>query len=582
MNIAWHNLLKDIHALRLVVILWLGWIVLQTTVLAWAPAVIGRPGLWATYQIVSLTGPMLQYLLLVILIPLVIQQDPTIETRAFWLTRPISRQTLLVSKLTFLGLIVVLPVLLSEIMVLAFNGIGGHSLLRAVPEILLIELCRLSIISVVAALTANFAHFAIAGVSYLVVTGAVGFFMSCFFVGLFHYADSAESLFSLSMMQSRDVVASSATILAGGFVLCWQYLTRKTLAAVVIAVVGALGIVTLRSAWHLDFLKGQTCLPVLNVINPDNISLSIDSVEPQALPRVGPHTFQTFHTLFHLTGMPKDRAAEVIGGNVHFKRPDGPSLDGNVTGLDKFSLPGDAPLNCPGLWVAIETDVGKCQPLNFTPSSAAGGMELKARITTYGPADYKQYVGKQVAITGEIELAFFEYKQAGATPLKTGAYLVTESSRDHVVDVSSNTSSRTILLRKQTASLLFGGEKKSDSKFSGFIDRMMPWTDLAYLLINRERSNEVVLCESILPADLLFSMTMATRMWKSKRLDYVNLMLIFPELSDEWMKEAELMYFKRSSVGSFMKSIKMKDFLMPKDDNKAKETVTPDKVNPQK
>ncbi len=581
MNIVWNLLRKDIRGLRIIVMLWLAWVVLQTTIEAWAPAAIGRPVLWWTYQLVSMAGPMMQFILLVVLIPLVIHQDPTVETRAFWLTRPISRKTLLVSKLGFMGLIVVLPVLLGEIIVLACNGIAGRNLMMAVPEILLIVLCRLSIIGVLAALTANFARFAIAGVSYIVAIGIVGLLASIFFARFFHYADAAKMLFSGSMMQSREVVGSVAIILVGGFVLCWQYLTRKTKASVIMAIVGVLCIVALKSAWHLDFLKGQKLAPAVVSFNPDNVSLSLSivNIEPIKIPSFGPRKYQTFNAVFDLTGISQKRTAEVVDGNVTFKRSDGHSLRVDATGLNESAFPFNndhVAVNSPGLWNAVEADIGKCRVLNSNPDST--NMELNAQFNTHGSEDYKQFAGELVTVSGEVGLDLFEYKKAGMAPLKEGMCLVTKSSRDRVVAVSSNTPTREIILRKQTVSLLFAGEKKSKGRLNRMMNRMMPWTDSKYLLLNRKRG-EIVRCESVSPNDLLYSMTMAIRMWKLNRLDYVDLKLTFPELSNEWLKDSELVCFKKSSLGSFKKTIEMKDFLMPTVSDNPKGAAAPVKVS---
>lgn len=569
MNMVWHLLWKDIRGLWIVVMLWLGWIVLQTTVEAWASSVIGRPVLWVTYQMVSLAGPMLQYLLLVVLIPLVIHQDPTVDARAFWLTRPISRKTLLLSKIGFMGLVVVLPVLLGEIMVLACNGIAGRDLLLAVPESLLIVLCRLSIIGVLATLTANFAYFAVAGVSYFIAIGIISFlmsiFMTSFFAAFFHYANTIESFFSISMMRSREVVVSVATILVGGFVLCRQHLTRKTTASVVMAIMGALGIAALKSAWHLDFLKVQERASMVVSVNPDNVALSIADIEiePKGTPGFGPGKYQTFNVVFDLTGISQAKTVEVVDGDLIFMHSNGHSLRAHSTDPIGF-LEGHVSGNYPALQNAIERSFAKCRVLNFSPSSTTTNIELNVRFIAYGSEDYKQYAGKRVTVSGEVSLNLFEYRMAGVAPPKAGAYLVAESSRDRVVEVSSNIPTREILLRKQTVSLLFAKEKKSGSEKRFSLKRMMPWTDSEYLLLNRKRGNEVVRCESVSPDDLFYSMTMAIRMWKPRRLDYVDLQLTFPELSDEWLKDAELACFNKSSLGSFKKTIAMKDFLMPK------------------
>ena len=348
---------------------------------------------------------------------------------------------------------------------------------------------------------------------------------------------------------------------------------------VILAIVGALGIVVLKSAWHLDFLKGQERASAVVSVNPDNISLSIIKMEPEVASSFVPSKYKTFNMVFDLTGIPQEKAVEVVAGNVTFTRSNGHSLRGYVTDpVNAFSLDGHVAVNCPGLWNAVEADVGKCRVLNLSPSPTTTNMELNAKFSNYGSEDYKQYAGERVTVSGEMNLNLSEYRRAGVAPLKAGACLVTESSQDRVLDVSSNIPTREILLRKQTVSLLFTGEKKSGNRENSFLDRMMPWTDSEYLLLNRKRDNEVVRCESVSPDDLLYSMTMAIRMWKPNRLDYVNLRLTFPELSDEWLKDAELLCFKRSSLGSFKKTIEMKDFLMPKAIDNPKGAATPGRV----
>jgi len=289
--------------------------------------------------------------------------------------------------------------------------------------------------------------------------------------------------------------------------------------------------------------------------------------------------------VFDLTGIPQERTVEVDTGDISFKRSDGPSLRGHASGIgiiaSAFSFIDHVAVNRPGLWDAVEADVGKCRMLNFSPSSTPTNMELNAEFTITSSEDYKQYAGERVTVSGEVSLNLSEYRRAGAAPLKTGACLVAEASRDRVIAVSSNIPAREILLRKQTVSLLFAGKEKSgppDNMMNSMMNNMMPWTDSEYLLLNRKRGNEVARCESISPDDLLFTMTMTIRMWKPNRLDYVNLKLAFPELSDEWLKDAELVCFKKSSLGSFMKTFEIKDFLMPKPGDNPKGAATPDRV----
>jgi len=263
------------------------------------------------------------------------------------MTHRAARRTLLWSKLGFMGLVVVLPVLLGEIVVLACNGIAGRNLLLAVPEILLTVLSRLSVLGVLAALTANFARFAVAGVSYFVAMGIVSFLANIFVAPRFHGA--AESMFNVSLMQSRDVVGSIATILVGGFVLAWQYLTRKTAASVSLAILGALGIVVTQSAWHTDFLQGEDRSTALIGVNPADVALTLAGVEPKATPGLGPRKYQILDAVIEVEGIPRGHAVEVADGKVTFTRSNGHSMSGEASPFNFEFYGFQAPLNCPGI-----------------------------------------------------------------------------------------------------------------------------------------------------------------------------------------------------------------------------------------
>jgi hypothetical protein len=90
----------------------------------------------------------------------------------------------------------------------------------------------------------------------------------------------------------------------------------------------------------------------------------------------------------------------------------------------------------------------------------------------------------------------------------------------------------------------------------------LPGKDAIYFLINRKAGNEVALCESVEP-DIFFMMTMGLRMMSSPpRLDYCETKISFPKMPESWMKDAELVCFKKTRIGTLHKDFVSKDVLV--------------------
>jgi len=65
---------------------------------------------------------MLQGLLMIILIPLIVQNDSLVGTTAFWLTRPISRFTLMCSKAGLIFVLCVFCPMITDFFILLMEG----------------------------------------------------------------------------------------------------------------------------------------------------------------------------------------------------------------------------------------------------------------------------------------------------------------------------------------------------------------------------------------------------------------------------------------------------------------------------
>src|SRR5271163_584738 len=100
MNLVAHLLKKDLRRARPLVAVWILLLVVQ----AGFAAASARPGDLVThafYAVIEYVTPVLQILLLAVLLPFVIQEEPVVGTTAFWFTRPLTGSVLLRAKALF-------------------------------------------------------------------------------------------------------------------------------------------------------------------------------------------------------------------------------------------------------------------------------------------------------------------------------------------------------------------------------------------------------------------------------------------------------------------------------------------------
>ncbi len=230
MNLTLHQFRKDCVRLRLPIGLWLLLILLQAVLII--PG-IAEPGedlaLQIIFKVLKNLIPILQMILPLVIVPLLIQEEPLVGTTAFWFTRPIDGTILLTSKILFLASILILPPFLTELIILAIHGASMNELFLAVPEILLEHINFLAYVVVIAALTQTFARFALVGSSLF-----IGYYILAFVVMVvLWYVDTPSILEGwdkpgVDVKDSQYVVSTLALIAISGALLVNLYRKRET------------------------------------------------------------------------------------------------------------------------------------------------------------------------------------------------------------------------------------------------------------------------------------------------------------------------------------------------------------------
>jgi hypothetical protein len=98
MSLVWHQIKKDGWRLRWLLVLWAVLVVLQSGLLVASALVTQGWAAHLAYKLVAMVLPLLQFLLLVLIVPLLVHEEPLVGTTAASFTRPLSRGTLLASR----------------------------------------------------------------------------------------------------------------------------------------------------------------------------------------------------------------------------------------------------------------------------------------------------------------------------------------------------------------------------------------------------------------------------------------------------------------------------------------------------
>ncbi len=272
MNLLTHHLRKDARHLRGLLITWVLLVLAQGVLIGWGNrAEPDNDAALVAFEIVAGLLPVLQGLLTIVLIPLLVHDEPQVGSTGFWLTRPLPRRTLLSSKLLSVVAVVVLFPWVVELVVMAANKVPPADLALISPEILVGSLGFALAALAVAALTPSFARYAVTGVGlyvgFLLITLAV------FLTGLFLHGTDSFLEKEWGLEQSRSAVTSVWLVPVCLAVVVCQYLTRATRRSVLIGGGGLLVMMLVGWLWPWDFLSLPAVPPPASMVKCEDLRL---------------------------------------------------------------------------------------------------------------------------------------------------------------------------------------------------------------------------------------------------------------------------------------------------------------------
>jgi hypothetical protein len=151
-----HMIRKDLRAVAIVALFWILLmaieVALQLTGVAARPPGLRRS---TPLEMMRTFLPFAEILTVALIVSLVVHEDPLVDTRAFWLTRPIPRGQLFLAKLTTIAVVIFTPVLVALGILLAWYHVPAVYMMRVAFEVVLWLAFPLLFLTVAATLTST-------------------------------------------------------------------------------------------------------------------------------------------------------------------------------------------------------------------------------------------------------------------------------------------------------------------------------------------------------------------------------------------------------------------------------------------
>jgi hypothetical protein len=545
MSLVWHQIKKDGWRLRWLLVLWAVLVVLQSGLLMASALVAQGWAVHLAYKLVAMVLPLLQFLLLILIVPLLVHEEPLVGTTAAWFTRPLSRGTLLASKAAFVFVVLVLAPLAAELVALRANDARADELGLAAAEIALTQWGVVAAVAALAALTPNFARFMTWGAAvWTVQTLAASALMVRFMLGgtddLLEWA-ARPGAFRASML-----VSLGSAVVAGTAVVVHQYLTRRTRRSVVFAICGLVAslVLSVSGAW-LRPRRAEASTASASVVlslDPDSVfAVDAFSLQTVAQPRkkisaradcarTAPATFCEIDELHGTLKYPD-------GGVVPVER----SRRG-------FSL----------------ARVHK-RPLE----QALGGATVVTSVVDLADlfeveqAVYAQRGQTPAVLEGNAAVTLKRYRVVATLPLRRGAFHAEGADRVTITDVLRGPGTCQVLLLHRRLRLLLSDEPDSAPSFAaGLLE------PVSHVLVNAERRQAFV--PEFMPRSN-FGETLSQMMPGGQRVSHDPASLMFtsesrfekrPKLDDAWLADASLVLVAADEQGHASAQVAVPDFIL--------------------
>ncbi len=564
MNFIPHVFKKDLSRLKILLFAWV--------VLIAAQSALGIGGIKIAAEMfefqmflpmLTMLLGFLQGMMILVMVPLIIQEDSIVGTTAFWLTRPISKKGLLITKTTFIfGILIAMP-LMAEIFVLAANGVMGGHLLLAVPEIMLEKTVFVVPFFLLAVLTPKFSRYALTGIIVFAGFTVFGIIAS---VAMMFVPGMAKFFYNYSFYNNPSVEASLSVakglyiIVVGFALIIHQCVTRYSARTMRWFVVAYLLLICFSRIWTWDFLFEKTNVTHEEAI-ADSLQLGLDRsyviINDERRYKKSDPREKAINVKIFAEGLPEDQFANLNGlEDVRIKFSDGVVIQSgyiSVQARENFSNEKFMPV--------LQAALGKVRIVN-----PFYGRFTHTEILSLEDGDINTYKDRKGTYLANASFDVYEYQKVAEIPLVQGAKAAFSSQQVIVYDVLERTHGVSVIVGEKKTNLLFDRTIRKTSRYDMAQEIYSDFKSV-YLIVNRKRG-EAFLAES--GGDLNFAEMPSynpTRLeTKAKQFDftYVNdRNTALPKTDEEWLSDAVLVRLDAVRLGTKTVKVNIENFEIP-------------------
>ncbi len=565
---------KDLIRLKYLLLVWL------LLILAQSALAIGGINLAAELLQFQMLLPLLiklisflQGLMIIVIVPLIIQDDSIVGTTAFWYTRPISRKGLLFAKSCMISTILVMPLLIAELFVLAANGATAYHLLLVVPEVLIEKLAFIVPFVILATLTPKFSRYALVGIivfAVLVVVAICKSVIPIFLPVLGNYLHNVELFKNPSLGASVDVAKDLYVLLIGSVLIAHQFLTRHTTKTIKYLVVAFLVMTCFTRLWSWDFLKEVSVVKSSPAMS-EPLSVDFDTqyliISDEVRYRKKDVRVKSISIKQRVKGLPVGQFAILrTMADVQMEYPDGTILKSKYISTykremfssEKFMLPIQAVLK----------DVKLLNPFKEKFSYT--------EIFSLDESSLHQFKNKTGTYSARADLDIYQYEIVSRLPLKQGLKDSFGSEQVVIYDILERPNVISVIINEKKINLLFDRSVKRKSQYDLSRDIYSDYNYI-YLLVNKKH-HEAFLAEveGNIYANVMAALGPTRLETMAKQFDFTDLndrSGLLPKLDKEWLADAELVRIDAIKIGIEQINFTIEEFSLPSQSTSTSEEI---------
>jgi hypothetical protein len=571
-----HQFRKDLRQTWILWALWLLFTLAQFGLAAWNVAPSNVIGQSSYSQLLGMI-PLIHGLILFVLIPALILQEPTVGVSAFWLTRPIPRGTVLGSKLLALLILVLLPVL-GQCTVLLAHGVVLGDVFLAGLQIGLHQLSWIAVIMMLAALSSNFTKYLIAAVVLYALQFAVDWVYTIVFTlkAIRQTGNFLPSAPGLGV--SRAVASDLLRIILSLGVIFFQYRTRRTKQAIALAVLSVLVPFFAARYWPWDFLSGPAHTPPTISTAASKIELSIgDPIFCNEMPDfTGGKPKKTFQANIKCKNGDLSKAISITPLSAEVTFPDGKKVTSLPLAqtLIKLFIPGQAIMG-----QSLDAALGYMPMMNGNSYNFANGIGQQVFIMS--KEDFDRYKGQTGKLTIRANVQLSNYRVVSEWPLQKGAIVRKGSKKETISEILQKSDGLKVDMEKREVQL----QLRPSTSMQGMMDN-----GSIYALVSTKKGEVIMAVQGQQIFGNIMNLFMNNPMISSlfrggpggdkienisskslsfgiRDVDYGHMPPLPIAVTDEWLDGAKLLQLEPVPTGQLETTLTMENFKVTGDNN---------------